>query len=56
MRERMKVTLAERAKAGAKRVVIYGTGELAEMACISLREMGLPLVGFVDGAQGMFPS
>ncbi|TAL09547.1 MAG: winged helix-turn-helix transcriptional regulator [Nitrospirae bacterium] len=56
MRERMKVALTERAKAGAKRVVIYGTGELAEMAYISLREMDLTLVGFVDGEKGTFLS
>lgn len=31
-----------------KRVVIYGTGELAEMAYLSLRDMNMTLVGFVD--------
>jgi DNA-binding Lrp family transcriptional regulator len=56
MRERLKVVLTARAKAGAKRVVICGTGELAEMAYISLREMDLTLVGFVDGNQGTFLS
>jgi DNA-binding Lrp family transcriptional regulator len=56
MRERLKVVLTERAKAGAKRVVICGTGELAEMAYISLREMDLTLVGFVDGNKGTFLS
>lgn len=56
MRERLKVILAARAKAGAKRVVVYGTGELAEMAYISLREMDLTLVGFVDGTKGTFLS
>ncbi len=56
MRERLKVVLTARAKAGAKRVVIYGTGELAEMAYISLREMDLTLVGFVDGGKGTFLS
>ena len=34
-----------------KRVVIYGTGELAEMAYLSLREMSMILVGFVDDSQ-----
>ncbi len=52
MRQRLKIVLTERAKAGAKRVVIYGTGELAELAYISLREMDLTLVGFVDGNKG----
>jgi hypothetical protein len=36
---------------GMKRVVIYGTGELAEMAYLSLREMNLTLVGFVDDGE-----
>ena len=56
MRERLKVVLTECAKAGAKRIVIYGTGELAELAYISLREMDLTLVGFVDGEEGTFLS
>ena len=56
MRERLRVVLTERAKAGAKRVVVYGTGELAELAYISLREMDLTLVGFVDGNEGTFLS
>ena len=56
MRERLKVILTERTKAGAKRVVICGTGELAELAYISLREMDLTLVGFVDGERGTFLS
>ena len=56
MRERLKVILTARAKAGAKRVVVYGTGELAELAYISLREMDLTLDGFVDGNQGTFLS
>src|SRR2546423_2550602 len=54
MRKRLKVVLTELASAGAKRIVIYGTGELAELAYISLREMNLTLVGFVDGDQGTF--
>jgi DNA-binding Lrp family transcriptional regulator len=56
MRGRLKVVLTERAKAGAKRIVICGTGELAELAYISLREMDLTLVGFVDGDKGTFLS
>jgi len=52
MRQRLKIVLTERAKAGSKRIVIYGTGELAELAYISLREMDLTLVGFVDGNKG----
>src|SRR5437870_6345940 len=56
MRQRLKVVLTELASAGGKRIVIYGTGELAEMAYISLREMDLTLVGFVDGNRGTFLS
>ncbi len=56
MRERLKVILMARAKAGAKRIVIYGTGELAELAYLTLREMDLTLVGFVDGDKGTFLS
>jgi DNA-binding MarR family transcriptional regulator len=56
MRQRLKVVLTGLARAGAKRIVICGTGELAELAYISLREMDLTLVGFVDGDQGTFLS
>jgi hypothetical protein len=45
------------AQNGMKRVVIYGTTELAEMAYLSLREMQMTLVGFVDdGRQESFLS
>jgi len=52
MRQRLKQVLTELSHAGAKRVAVYGTGELAELAYLTLREMDLTLVGFVDGAQG----
>lgn len=48
MRVRLREALSHAAKNGTKRVVIYGTGELAEMAYLSLREMHMTLVGFVD--------
>lgn len=51
MRARLREVLSNSAKNGTKRVVIYGTGELAEMAYLSLREMHLTLVGFVDDNQ-----
>ena len=51
MRQRLKQVLTELSQAGAKRVVVYGTGELAELAYLTLREMDLTLVGFVDGGQ-----
>lgn len=51
MRARLRETLSLAVQRGMKRVVIYGTGELAEMAYLSLREMQLTLVGFVDDGQ-----
>jgi DNA-binding MarR family transcriptional regulator len=51
MRARLREALSHAANNGTKRVVIYGTGELAEMAYLSLREMQLTLVGFVDDGQ-----
>jgi DNA-binding MarR family transcriptional regulator len=48
MRARLRDTLSRAPGNGVKRVVIYGTGELAEMAYLSLRELDLTLVGFVD--------
>jgi len=51
VRDRLKCRLADLSRAGGKRVVIYGTGELAELAYLSLREMNMTLVGFVDGNQ-----
>lgn len=57
MRARLREALSYAAKNGTKRVVIYGTGELAEMAYLSLREMHMTLVGFVDdGRQESFLS
>jgi hypothetical protein len=52
MRNRLKAIFTELAGVGAKRVVIYGTGELAELAYLTLREMDLTLVGFVEGKEG----
>lgn len=51
MRSRLRDTLTHAVGDGVKRVVIYGTGELAEMAYLSLREMSMILVGFVDDEQ-----
>jgi len=51
MRARLRETLLRATESGMKRVVIYGTGELAEMAYLSLREMNMVLVGFVDDEQ-----
>lgn len=51
MRARLRGTLSHAAANGIHRVVIYGTGELAEMAYLSLCEMSMILVGFVDDSQ-----
>lgn len=57
MRVRFREALSHMAQNGMKRVVIYGTSELAEMAYLSLREMQMTLVGFVDdGRQESFLS
>jgi DNA-binding MarR family transcriptional regulator len=41
--------LSRLSTSGSKQVVIYGTGELAEMAFLCLLETDLKLVAFVDG-------
>ena len=51
MRARLRDALSRATGNSVKRVVIYGTGELAEMAYLSLREMNMTLVGFVDDGQ-----
>ena len=38
------------AQAGHRRILLYGTGELAEIAFLTIREMGLELIGVVDEA------
>jgi DNA-binding MarR family transcriptional regulator len=48
MRTRLRNVLTHAMEEGVTRVVIYGTGELAEMAYLSLKEMNLTLVGFID--------
>lgn len=50
VRARLKSMLTDLDGTHARRVVIYGTGELAELAYLSLKEMNLICVGFVDGA------
>jgi hypothetical protein len=52
MRQRIKQVLTQLSHAGAKRIVIHGTGELAELAYLTLREMDLTLVGIVNGQEG----
>jgi len=57
VRGRLKQVLGDLSSAGSKRLVIYGTGELAELAYLTIREMDLALVGFINGQdEGMFLS
>ncbi len=48
MRERSKEMMSSFGGPYGQRVVIYGTTELAELAYLSLREMNIDCVGFID--------
>ena len=48
MRERIKEMMSSFGGPHGQRVVIYGTMELAELAYLSLREMNIDCVGFID--------
>lgn len=48
MRQKLAHVLRGLADAGVKRVVIYGAGELAELAYLTLHGMDLTLVGFIS--------
>jgi Winged helix-turn-helix DNA-binding len=49
IRTRLNVKMATFNGFQGQRVVIYGTTELAELAYLSLREMNIDCVGFIDG-------
>ena len=49
MRTRLKEMMSTFDGSHGQRVVIYGTTELAELACLSLRDMNIDCVGFIDG-------
>jgi DNA-binding MarR family transcriptional regulator len=49
MRTRLNEMMATFDAYHGQRVVIYGTTELAELAYLSLREMNIDCVGFIDG-------
>lgn len=49
MRAKLKERLSPLGEVRGQRVVIYGTSELAELVYLSLREMDLTCVGFIDG-------
>lgn len=48
-RQHLKAVLQPLAAAGHKRIAIYGTGEAAELAFLSLRELGLEPATIFDG-------
>ena len=50
MRTRLKEMMSTFNGSHGRRVVIYGTTELAELAYLSLREMNIDCVGFIDGS------
>jgi len=50
MRTRLKEMMATFDASHDQRVVIYGTTELAELVYLSLREMNIDCVGFIDGS------
>ena len=50
MRARLKDMMSRLDGSHGQRVVIYGTTELAELAYLSLREMNVECVGFIDGS------
>ena len=50
MRGRLKEMLSSFDGTNGQRVAIYGTNELAELAYLSLREMNIDCVGFIDGS------
>jgi len=52
VRKTLRETLTRLREEGADAVVLYGRGELAEVAYLTLREMGLAPVAVVDQAPG----
>src|SRR5262247_1007614 len=54
-RETLRQTLAELTPAGAKRIALYGTGDAAELAYLTLKEFGLePVAVFARDAGADF--
>ena len=50
MRTRLKEMMLSFEGSHGQRVVIFGTTELAELAYLSLRELNIDCVGFIDGS------
>jgi DNA-binding MarR family transcriptional regulator len=55
VRQHLRSVLAPAVLANRRRIAVYGTGEAAELAYLSIAELGLELVGVFDaGACGSF--
>ena len=52
VRRHLSEVLKPLAAAGDKRIAVYGTGEAAELAYLSLKEQGIEPVAFFDGDRG----
>jgi DNA-binding MarR family transcriptional regulator len=52
VREVLKEHLSRAARSGGVRVVVFGTGEIAEIAYLTIQELGLELAGVIDDASG----
>jgi DNA-binding MarR family transcriptional regulator len=54
-RQRLRESLGRLSESGAKRIALYGTGEAAELAYLTLKELGLEPMGiFAPQADGQF--
>ncbi len=51
VRRHLQMVLQPHAAGNRKRVAVYGTGEAAELAYLSITELGLELVAVFDGAR-----
>jgi hypothetical protein len=54
VRETVRAALAPLAENGAARVALYGTGEAAELAYLTLRELGIDPLAVLDERGGQF--
>jgi DNA-binding MarR family transcriptional regulator len=54
VRETVQAALAPLAQNGVARVALYGTGEAAELAYLTLRELGIQPVAILDERPGQF--
>lgn len=48
IRKKVRESLVPHVRMGKKRVVFYGSGEVAELAYLAVRELGMELIGVID--------